>query len=370
MRILMTADTVGGVWTYTRELVAGLLEAGCDLTLTTFGRMPSPEQQAWIDGTEYRWSGTFRALTTDFKLEWMQENTAFYQRSSDFLLDCARQFTPDLIHSSQFCYGALPIDVPKVVVAHSDVLSWWRNARETQPDNSTWLANYRHLVSRGLQGADAVVAPTRWMLEQVEAGYGHLPKSAVIPNGRDLTVLYPGTKNLQAVTAGRLWDEGKNVGILTQVTSPVPLLVAGDNDFDGIRAATTADNSIRQFGCLSERELLHVFAESAVYVVTSRYEPFGLAAVEAALAGCAIIANDLPPLREVWDDAALYFRRNDARSLSDVLNRIAEDPILLDDYASRAQVRARISFSRQAMTSAYLDLYRQLVSRESLVDVA
>ena len=33
MRILMTTDTVGGVWTFTQELAGGLLEQGCAVAL-------------------------------------------------------------------------------------------------------------------------------------------------------------------------------------------------------------------------------------------------------------------------------------------------------------------------------------------------
>lgn len=370
MRILMTTDTVGGVWTYTRELAGGLLNAACDLTLVTLGRLPSNEQQAWIDSTARRWPTSFRVPTTAFALEWMQDNAAFYADSSAFLLDCIDRFSPDLIHSNQFCYGALPVDIPKLVVAHSDVLSWWRNARDTEPNNSGWLANYCRLVSNGLDGADRVVAPTQWMLQQVQSGYGPIPASAVIPNGRDS--LFPCTheKKAQAVTAGRLWDEGKNIGILANVSSPLPLLVAGETAFDGAEAMRVDNSSVRQLGPLAEREIWRVFAESSLYLVTSRYEPFGLTAVEAALAGCAIIANDIPPLREVWGDAALYYGRNDPRALSDLLTRVAADRELLEAYSSRAQSRARRCFSSQSMTSAYLNLYRQLLSGESLADAA
>ena len=44
MHVLITADTVGGVWTYTRELACGLLHRGHRVTLVSFGRIPSPAQ--------------------------------------------------------------------------------------------------------------------------------------------------------------------------------------------------------------------------------------------------------------------------------------------------------------------------------------
>lgn len=361
MRVLVTADTVGGVWTYTRELAAGLLAAGCDLTLVTLGRLPSNEQQSWIDSTRSQWAQTFRAVSTEYPLEWMQDNAGCYSDSEEFLLECVRYFAPDVLHTSQFCYGALPISIPKLVVAHSDVLSWWRACRHFQPDNSDWLAAYLRLVCDGLHGANMVVAPTRWMLKQVDCAYGPLRSAAVVANGRDIEDLPSGARNLQAVTAGRLWDEAKNVAILSQVNTHIPLLIAGDESFDGTESVLLTNDNVRNIGRLYETELLQVFAESAIYVVTSRYEPFGLAAVEAALAGCAVVANDIASLREVWGDAAIYFERNNADSLSRTLDQLADDPDRLRAAAARAARRARQYFSRDRMTRGYLDLYSRLL---------
>ncbi len=50
MHILITADTLGGVWTYTRELVKGLAGSGVKLTLVSFGEIPSEEQTRWMEG--------------------------------------------------------------------------------------------------------------------------------------------------------------------------------------------------------------------------------------------------------------------------------------------------------------------------------
>src|SRR5437867_2473767 len=69
MHVLMTADTVGGVWTYTQELVSRLIQQGIRVTLVSLGKLPSPQQSAWIDALpelDYR--------PTDYRLEWMQDS--------------------------------------------------------------------------------------------------------------------------------------------------------------------------------------------------------------------------------------------------------------------------------------------------------
>ena len=59
--------------------------------------------------------------------------------------------------------------------------------------------------------------------------YATLPPSYVIRHGRSLADT-PGThlRSMQAVTTGRLWDETKNIRILQDVLSPIPIYAAGD----------------------------------------------------------------------------------------------------------------------------------------------
>src|SRR6516164_2414542 len=116
MHILITADTVGGVWSYARELVTGLVRRGIRVTMVSFGRIPEVGQAAWIDGVR---NCDFHPSA--FRLEWMQDSAADVETSSEYLLGIIRDSDPDLLHLNQYCYGALPIDIPKIVVAHSDV---------------------------------------------------------------------------------------------------------------------------------------------------------------------------------------------------------------------------------------------------------
>ena len=49
MHVLVTTDTLSGVWTYTRELVTGLVSRGMRVTLVSFGEIPLPDQTLWMD---------------------------------------------------------------------------------------------------------------------------------------------------------------------------------------------------------------------------------------------------------------------------------------------------------------------------------
>ena len=120
------------------------------------------------------------------------------------------------------------------------------------------------------------------------------------------------------------------------------------------------ESRLRYAGSLSPQKIEQLLQESAIYIVTSRYEPFGLAAVEAALAGCAIVASDLASQREIWNDAAVYFPSDDADALEARLAELSADPERLRTLAGRCRARAIERFSAAAMLGAYVSLYGEL----------
>src|ERR1044071_8673097 len=201
MHVLVTADTVGGVWTYTRELVTGLARRGVHVTLLSFGEIPAPAQTSWMDGLrglDYR--------PTAFRLEWMQDSADDIAASSDYLASVVEDVKPDLLHLNQYAYGALPCNVPRIVVAHSDVASWWVAVHGDEPRDTAWQRWNREIVSRGLSAATAVVAPSRWMLAEIERYYARPARSTVIYNGRNPGLFNPhGTKDDLVASVGRLW---------------------------------------------------------------------------------------------------------------------------------------------------------------------
>jgi glycogen synthase len=362
MRVLMTTDTVGGVWTYTRELATSLLQRGCTVILISMGGLPDPAQRLWVEQTSGHWPLNFRYLLSDFKLEWMQDGGSCYEDSKSFLLQCTKAFEADFLHSNQFCYGALPLEIPKLVVAHSDVHSWAEACDVAALTPSPWLNAYDAVVGAGIEGADAIVAPTRWMADQIARFYGPISEIEVIANGRSLPGLRKSPRQMQAVTCGRLWDKAKNVQLLGQFPPPLPIKVAGD--LLGPESSQYAEMpTVTSLGKLSEAELFQLFEESAIYIVTSCYEPFGLGAVEAALCGCAIVANDIPSMREVWGSNAIYFERNNAGSLRGVLEALRQDQAAVEHAAAKAHAHVKNLYSAERMTTAYMHLYSKLCQR-------
>lgn len=361
MRALVTADTVGGVWTYTRELVTGLLRRGIEVTLVSFGNIPDPAQRAWIDAL-----GHLDYRATAFKLEWMQDAEDDLKMSGEFLLDVIAETQPDLLHFSQYYYGALKTDRPKVVVAHSDVCSWWVGVHGQQPDENSWIHSYRRTVLDGLKGATCVVAPSRWMLGAIREHYGDVPSGTVIYNGRNPGLFNPHvSKDDLVIGVGRVWDKAKQVSLLAECGHKVPVWIVGserhpDPAFEN-RSAEPEKRNVRWCGQQGETQIRLLFSRASIYAATSRYEPFGLAPLEAALSRCAIIANDIPTFRELWGESAMYFRANDAEDLARKIDQLQNDRDLRLTYANLAYRRAKQRFTAERMVNDYVNLYHTLV---------
>jgi glycosyltransferase involved in cell wall biosynthesis len=366
MHILVTADTLGGVWTYTRELVTGLVRRGDRVTLVSFGDIPTAAQTSWMDGLanlDYR--------PTAFKLEWMLDSEADMEASSQYLEGLIGEGRPDLLHFSQFYYGAINCDVPRIVVAHSDVLSWWMSVHRQAPLETEWLHWYRQIVTRGLHQATTVVAPSRWMLEQVELHYGKLRSAQVIHNGRTPTLFNPYiSKQESIVTLGRLWDSGKNVSVLLKREMPGSVRIVGCDRHPDLHKHSFAAEAIRPNISLDpqqdERQITQTLARAGIYAATSQYEPFGLAPVEAALSRCAIVASDIPSFRELWEDAAIFFRNNDPDSLAEALESLLRDREFRLRQGNLALRHARQHFAADRMVEGYKKLYLKLTPAEAL----
>ncbi len=295
-----------------------------------------------------------------YKLEWMRDPWADVEAAGKWLAQLEAHFRPQLVHLNAFAYGANAWQAPVLMVAHSCLLSWWDAVKRTPPPPE--YQEYRRRVTMGLAGADLVVAPSAALLAGLEKHYGKLTATLVIPNGRSIGVVGPAPKKEPLVfTAGRLWDEGKNVMALDTVAHKLawPVYAAGDTSHPDSGAVAPAH--LQLLGRLHPRTIAGWFSRAAVYAEPARYEPFGLTALEAGLAGCALVLGDIPSLREVWQDAAVYVPPDDTAALERALIRLIRDERQRRDMATRAHTRAQM-FTGCRMLASYSQAYRDLLN--------
>jgi hypothetical protein len=116
--VMMTADAVGGVWTYALDLASSLAELGVRTTLATMGeplRASQRAQAARIPG--------LKLIESELKLEWMEHPWAEVATAGDWLLGLEERECPDVVHLNGYALAALDWHAPRLVVAHSCVLS-------------------------------------------------------------------------------------------------------------------------------------------------------------------------------------------------------------------------------------------------------
>jgi glycogen synthase len=361
-RVLMTADTVGGVWTYALELCRALADRNVEVALATMGSPLRKDQ--WRQAGEIP---HLQIYESSFRLEWMHDPWADLEHAADWLLTLENEVNPDIVHLNGLAHGDLPWHAPHVIVAHSCVLSWWR-AVHAQEASHEWN-RYKEMVTRGLQKADIVIAPSNALLCGVQKYYGPLHNTAVIPNGRDPISYRILEKEPFVFAAGRVWDEAKNLQCLQQVHSKIdwPILIAGDQTHPDGGKRSIPD--VRMLGQLPADELASWYSRASVYCHPARYEPFGLCVLEAALSGCALVLGDIPSLRENWDGAATFAPPDDPQVLAAELNEVIGNSVRRHALAANAYARA-LSFTPRRMAESYLCIYRNLAASRTPMAIA
>lgn len=355
--VLMTADTVGGVWTYAVELARALRPHCVFMTLAAIGRGLSADQRQQLDDL-----ANVQVFEGDFALEWMNDPWDEVDAAGEWLLHLEALVQPDIVHLNSYTHGALSWNAPVLVVGHSCVFSWFEAVRRQAPPPE-W-EEYRQRVASGLRAAGGVTAPTFAMLENLRRHYGEFVDLDPIPNARESRQPRARAKEEIIVTAGRLWDDAKNISALSRVASRIswPIIAAGPREHPEGGTAELA--GIQTTGLLQEDKLAALYAQAAIFALPARYEPFGLAALEAGLAGCALVLGDIASLREVWGDAALFIPPDDDDRLQDTLQTLVHSPRLLAEYQQRAQERAS-EYTPGKMAEMYLEAYAAVRTRRS-----
>ena len=360
-RILMTADTVGGVWTYALELTRALQNYDVEVLLATMGPPLTPAQREDAQSIP-----NLNLFKSDYKLEWMPDCWSDVKRAGDWLLHLENRLRPDVVHLNGYAHATLPWNSPTLVVGHSCVFSWWQAVHHDTPP-AEWQ-RYKDELKSGLRAADLVVTPSAAMLRALNTHYGAIDNGRVIPNGRDPEHFKPAAKEQFVLSAGRLWDAAKNIDRLAEIATelPWPVFVAGDfQHSQQRRQSNSVARSCKWLGQLSESELRSWFAAAPVYALPALYEPFGYTPLEAALSGCALVLGDMDSLREIWRESAVFVNPNDSEELKAALLKLIRDDQHRHEMAWRARERAH-EFTSARMAQNYFAAYSELLAHSKI----
>jgi len=357
MRILMTTDTVGGVWIYSLELCKALQKYGVQIHLLAMGHWPSEEQEKEAAALQ-----NIILYKSDFKLEWMQDPWEDVEKARKWINCVYHTVNPDLIHLNNYAQVCEDWECPTVSDFHSCVQTWWQAVKGTSAP-AQWQ-QYTETVKSSLQCSDVVVSPSKAILEKAQSTHGFTSDTRVIYNGRDLQ--FPDKKEKENIIfcIGRIWDEGKNLLMLAKVARnlPWPVYIAGSNINPSTGKAVEIEN-VHFLGSLTQAEVKSWIQRSGIFVSPTKYEPFGLAILEAAQAGCALALSNIETLQEIWGEAALYFDPLDREEAEAQILRLIQEKALREEYSEKALARAA-EYTSEKMGEAYFELYTESINKK------
>ena len=199
-------------------------------------------------------------------------------------------------------------------------------------------------------GVDAVFrhTPTPEEVEAVLTRHG-LPRGAVLYVGND-----DKRKNLPYLAMAYMGLSGRRRHL-----PPLVLVGPGSHWAQG---GTISGPQIRATGYLSVRDLRALMAASALLVLPSLEEGFGLPVAEAMTAGLPVVCSRGSALEEIAGDAAMLVDPKEPRSIAQGIERVLDDPIYSESLRRRGLERS-VRFDWERTCQQTLDFYRKILGR-------
>lgn len=356
-RTLLTTDAVGGVWRYSLELARGFAARDVAVTLAVLG--PAPDREQLADAASIP---GIKVATTGLPLDWTAKTPAALDISAATLAELAWRTQADTVQlHSPALMGSAIWPVPVIAAAHSCVATWWHAVRSGPlPADLAWRAE---AMARGLVAADAVIAPSASFAKALRDCYGLRRHVTAIPNGL-APLCGRAERTAAALTVGRLWDEGKGIATLDAAAAQLSHPVYAAGPVEGPNGATITTSNVTLCGTLYGSALANAYAAASVFVSIGRYEPFGLAVLEAAQSGCALVLADIPTFRELWDGVAVFVQPDSPTRLADALAALLDDPPACARLGESARDRA-LRFDPARMAAATWHLHETTLMREA-----
>lgn len=246
-------------------------------------------------------------------------------------------------------------------------------------EHSTWNRRREHPALRGLdrmvyRGFERIAAISTQTQDALLSTYPALrPRTEIIRNGATLRFAtppeHPSDQTPCILTVARLAPV-KNIAnalrALAKLTDrPWRYVVAGGGEEEGNLKRLAAELGITErvtfLGQVAD--VTPLLTEAHIFLLPSRWEGFGLAAVEGMNAALPIVASDVPGLREIVVPAG-----NPVVDSDDVEGMATAIAALLDDPDRRTRLGAAgfeeaMQYDRKKMNEGYMTLWSEIVAK-------
>jgi glycogen(starch) synthase len=238
---------------------------------------------------------------------------------------------------------------------------------------STWLC---------AKGIGRFVAVSRSVADHYEGALG-LSSVTVVPNAVNLTALLEfdlsrsGSvavgSDCKVVLPGRIVREKGHSDLvealaLLKARGFVPTVTfAGDGplrpDVEDEVRSLGLESSVKFVGALPHNEMLRLIGAADVIVVPSRFEGFGIAALEGMALGRAVVATTAGGLPETLGDAGVLVGVQDPPGLASAIEQLLVDPERRARLGELARARSQ-EFDLPIVTAKLISVYSEMLSAD------
>ena len=374
----------GGLGRHVEALAVAQAEAGHEVVvLTQHGdRTADDDVYRGVRVIRARESEPQQPRTFDNLLPWVEAMEGAMTASGTALVELWR---PDVVHGHDWVVThasydiARAADCPVAVTVHATEAGrhggWIVGALSREVHRREWTLVHE---------ADATIVCSNAMRTEVQQAFGALsPAPIVVRNGVDLNewsapdVSMSGLRHEWGasddaplvVCSGRLaWEKGFGTAIdaaaiLLPGYPDLRLVIAGRGPLEAELEAQVAmlrlGGTVRFAGFLPEDRLRSLVAAADCVVVPSRYEPFGLVAVEASALGTPVVASDVGGLGEIIIDGLTghLVPPADATALAEGIAAVLDAPTASEVMALAARRRVAEEFTWPRIARQCVDVY-------------
>jgi len=235
-----------------------------------------------------------------------------------------------------------------------------------------WYSGYTKILDKmTYKKNQAIISPTKEVLEDFDKEIGIKGKSEVLPNfvmdkffNNEIEYKVP-PDHLKLVAVGNLKDV-KNYQLLVDAFKFLKKFNVSIDVYGEGPDRTFLQEQITAFGLKislkgSSEKIYDILPNYDGFVMCSLVEGFGISAAEAMAIGLPLLLSDIAPLREISQNNALFFDPRKPQSFADVVVKIIEGKVDLKNLSEKGKMISQENYTKEKYIKGLLKFYEEVL---------